>query len=95
LMVVTDGQSGRVLLAALDPQERLGGIMADEMFFSGQSQVGNLAVSVVLPEMPDQVTFLTVDGQDIGVEYPAGLADEKREQLDRIRSVSIETGNGG
>jgi hypothetical protein len=95
LMVVTDAQTGRVLLAALDPQERLGGIMADEVFFAGQSQRGNLAVSVVLPDMPDEVTFLTTDGQDIGVEYPLELADEKREQMDRIRNLPIETGNGG
>lgn len=95
LMVITDGQTGRVLLAALDPQERLGGIMADEVFFAGQSEKGNLAVSVVLPEMPGQVTFLTTDGQDIGVQYPAELADEKRESLDRMRNLSIETGNGG
>lgn len=95
LMVITDEQSGRVLLAALDPQERLGAIRADELVIRGQSDKGNLAVSVALPQRPSQVAFLATDGTQIGVEYLGELATEKQEHLDRIRDLPIESGNGG
>jgi len=84
-----------VHIVVVDPQRRLGTVIADSgaQAITAASSDGGLSIDVKLPTSPDTITVLDRQGNVLDVAHPKAQQDRARREAQRIQQ-SAAPGNG-